>query len=54
MSDSREVSGHGLRPKGEIWDAPTDLAEQLIRQGVAEAVGKDPVKPQTKASLKEI
>ena len=35
MTDSREISGHGLRQTGELWDAPTTLADQLIRQGVA-------------------
>ena len=35
MSDSREISGYGLKQNGEVWDAPIDLAEQLIRQGVA-------------------
>ena len=54
MTDSREISGHGLKQTGETWDAPTTLADQLIRQGVAvealEEVSKSPI-PKPKARV---
>ena len=57
MTDSREISGHGLRQTGELWDAPTTLADQLIRQGVAvealEEVSKGP-KPRTRTMKEEV
>ena len=35
MNDSRVIPLHGLKNTGDVWDAPQELAEQLIRQGVA-------------------
>ena len=35
MNDSRVIPPHGLKNTGDIWNAPQELAEQLIRQGVA-------------------
>ena len=35
MNDSRVIPPHGLKNTGDVWDAPQELAEQLIRQGVA-------------------
>ena len=59
MTDSREISGHGLRQTGELWDAPTTLADQLIRQGVAvealEEVNKGPIpKPKVRVVKEEV
>ena len=38
MNDSRVIPLHGLKNTGDVWDAPQELAEQLIRQGVASLV----------------
>ena len=38
MNDSRVIPPHGLKDTGDVWDAPQELAEQLIRQGVASLV----------------
>lgn len=35
MNDSRVIPPHGLKNTGDVWDAPQELAEQLIRQGIA-------------------
>ena len=35
MNDSRVIPIHGLKNTGDVWDAPQELAEQLIRQGIA-------------------
>lgn len=36
MKNSLIVGSHGLKDTGTIWDAPSDLAQQLIQQGSAE------------------